>query len=722
MSLVLVCLLALVVVVMVDRDRRALRVEQREVRAALHHHAEVMNRTLALMTEEAGPIAGDPREGLHQLEQRLAAPLFHRFSYERTYLVDGAGNVLFAASDGDRVSDSESFATLRATFQRLTAGPATLTEGGREGILVDGNVVGLATMRRIAPPRESGRHVVYLVAVDVLDRDLLDQIESRVGVQDLRLSAAPAVQAQENGIALASLQGPNAVDLLLAWKPVRSDWMSLQHVTPVVALLSSLLLAICVSLLVRARRYSRALAASEVRARALASRDYLTGLYNRGHFIGELTRQVDALKEGDSLALFFIDLDGFKDINDTLGHGVGDDLLRHVAERISECMGSSGLAARFGGDEFVLFLSPDGIRKAHDLAPRLLEAVQVPFDAEGHGLSVGASIGVAFAPAHATQARELMRLADIALYRAKEEGRGIFQVFEPQLEVEVRNRRTVEQELESAIAQDQLLLMFQPLVDVESERIVGFEALVRWQHPVRGLLLPEAFVPVAERTRLMPSLDRWVLREACRLGRDLMGVSIAVNMSAVSLRQTDFAEHILEILREEAFDPGRLEIEITESALFQTTGQTGAQLLRLREAGVRIALDDFGTGHASLIHVRHVPVTKIKIDRSFIANLGVDRDAASIVEYVVRLGRALGIVLTAEGVETREQLRFLRAFGAQQAQGYLFAPPLAIGVARAMLATQQMQPSQMGTQRRLADPPPPDDPSAEGTIPRDDGV
>ena len=705
MSVILVCLLALVVLVMVDRDRRALRAEQREVRAALHHHAEVMNRTLALLAEEAGPIAVSRRDAAYQIHDRLAAPLFQRYSYERTYLVDGSGTVLYATSDGDPVSDPASFEALRNTFRRLTSEPTTLAEGGREGILVDGNTVGLATVRRMSSAGETGPHTLFLIAVDLLDRDLLGQIESRVGVQDLRLTAEPAAQASENGIALASVNDTGMIKLLLAWRSERSDWMSLERVTPMVALLSSLLLAICVTLLVRARRYSRALASSEARARALASRDYLTGLHNRGHFIGELTRQVDGLKEGESLALLFIDLDGFKDINDTLGHSVGDDLLRHVAENIRDCLGSDGLTARFGGDEFVVYLTPDGIQKAFDLAPRLLEAVQVPFDAEGHGLSVGASIGMAFAPEHATEARELMRLADIALYRAKEEGRGIFRVFEKQLEVEVRNRRSVEQELENAIARGQLLLMFQPIIEVEGERIVGFEALVRWQHPVRGLLLPEAFVPVAERTRLMPSLDRWVLREACRLGRDLPGVSIAVNMSAVSLRQIDLADRILEILQEEAFDPTRLEIEITESALFQTTGHTGPALLRLREAGVRIALDDFGTGHASLIHVRHVPVTKIKIDRSFISNLGVDRDAASIVEYVVRLGRALGIVLTAEGVETREQLRFLRAFGAQQAQGYLFAPPLAIGVARAMLAAQDIQPPQAGAQRRLVDPP-----------------
>lgn len=712
MSVVLVCLLAVLVVVMVERDRHAARVEQREVRAALHQHAEVMNRTLTLMTEEAGPLASGRREALHQLQERLAEPLFHRFSYERTYLVDGAGRVLYAASEGDTVSDPQSFNALRSTFLRLISEPSTLAEGGTEGIMIDGNVVGLATVRRMDAAGEAGPNTLFLIAVDLLDRDLLGQIASRVGVKDLRLTAAAAVQAHETAIALEQVQGQDAISLLLAWKSGRSDWFSLQRVTPIVALLSSVLLAICVSLLVRARRYGRALVASEARARALASRDYLTGLYNRGHFIGELSAKVDALQEGESLALLFIDLDGFKDINDTLGHGVGDDLLRHVAACISDCLGSDGLAARFGGDEFVVYLHPDGVRRAYELAPRLLEAVQVPFDAEGHGLTVGASIGMAFAPEHAGQARELMRLADIALYRAKEEGRGIFRVFEAQLEVEVRNRRAVEQELEDAIAGGQLLLMFQPLVDVESERIIGFEALVRWQHPVRGLLLPEAFVPVAERTRLMPGLDRWVLREACRLGRDLEDVSIAVNMSAVSLRQADLAERILEILREEAFDPARLEIEITESSLFTTTGQMGAALLRLREAGVRIALDDFGTGHASLIHVRHVPVTKIKIDRSFIANLGVDRDAAAIVEYVVRLGRALGIVLTAEGVETREQLRFLRAFGAQQAQGYLFAPPLAIGVARAMLAAQQMQAQPSGSQRRLVDPQSTDDTSA----------
>ncbi|MEP9377609.1 EAL domain-containing protein [Aquabacter sp. CN5-332] len=663
------------------------------VSALLQERAVTMQRSVNALLEDTEIIRRATSGDAGFVHSKFGEPLNSRFSYERAFLVDRTtGKPIYASVDGSMLDDA-GIVSVTPTLRRALRGVGDQ----RMGFIVDGQGVGFAAVI----PSPAGQANIICVVVDAVDDTFLHELEGRLQVAGLHIVPAVNPDRAENSVTLTNLAGD--APLALSWKPDQAGSGSLRRVAPVVAALSTLLLAICIALLIRTRRSARALAQSEARATALAFQDYLTGLANRGYFIEQLGTRLADLKPDDTLALLFLDLDGFKDINDTLGHGVGDELLRLIAQRLKDCIGDAGLAARFGGDEFVLFVAPDGERTAADMVARLLAVIQEPVQMEGRDLMVGASIGAAFAPRHATDARELMRRADIALYRAKAEGRGSFHAFEPELEVEVLHRREVEQELSEAISKGQLALLFQPQVDVESERIIGFEALVRWDHPVRGRILPEGFVPIAERSRLISRLDAWALRAACELGRQLTDVTISVNMSAVNLRQPDIAERMLSVLEETGFDPNRLELEITESAIFQAEGRGKESLLRLRDAGVRIALDDFGTGHASLVHIRSVPVTKIKIDRSFIMNLGIERDAASIVEYVVRLGRSLGIVLTAEGVETREQLRFLRAFGAQQAQGFLFSPPVSIETAVSMLEAQRAQGQPRGPSRRLSD-------------------
>ncbi len=693
-AVVLGALVGLLVITLAGGDKRVAARERDVVAAILSERANTMMRSVNALLEDDEVTQRAERGDVAFVHERLGAPLNARFGYERTFLVEAAtGKPVYASIDGGMLDDTE-LAAAAPALRRVMRG----MNENRIGFIVDGQGVGFA----VVIPSLSNSPNLTCIAVDAVDQDFLRELEGRLQVTGLHIVPAVNSEGVETSFALTNLAGD--VPLSISWKSDKGGAISLRQVAPVIAALSTVLLAICISLLIRSRRSAAALGRSEARATALAFEDYLTGLANRGYFIEQLQRQLGALGPNGSLALLFIDLDGFKDINDTLGHAVGDELLRLVAYRLRDSLGNSGLAARFGGDEFVLYIAPGGEEAIADFVPRLLAVIQEPIQVEGRELLVGASVGAALAPAHGTDARELMRRADIALYRAKAEGRGSLRVFERSLEVEVLHRREVELELSEAIAKGQLALLFQPQVDVESERIIGFETLVRWDHPKHGRILPEAFIPIAERSRLITRVDAWVLRKACELGAQLADVTVSVNMSAVNLRQSDIADRILLVLEETGFDPNRLEVEITESAIFQAEGQARDTLLRLRDAGIRIALDDFGTGHASLVHIRSVPVTKIKIDRSFIMNLGVERDAASIVEYVVRLGRSLGIVLTAEGVETREQLRFLRAFGAQQAQGFLFSPPVPIEQAVAMLEVQRTALAR-GPNRRLADDP-----------------
>ncbi|MEW6256645.1 MAG: EAL domain-containing protein [Pseudomonadota bacterium] len=676
LAMVLGALIGLLALTIAGSDRQVAVREREAVFALLEERAAAIQRSVTALLDQSDVFEGTGAGNPQRLHERFGRPLDVYFGYERAYLLDRAsGRPVYASVDGMPLSDDE----LTAATPTLRRAMRGITEHGM-GLFVDERGVGFAVIissLNAAPG-------LLCIAVDAVDEEFLREIEARIQITGLHVTPARAESSE--GLVLTNIAGD--APLVMSWTGQAAGAGAFAHVAPVIAGLSTALLAICLAFLVRAHRSTRALAESEARASALAYQDYLTGLANRGAFIAALERRLATLRADETLALLFLDLDDFKDINDTLGHTVGDDMLCEIARRLSEAVGEAGTAGRFGGDEFVAFVVADDAGLMETRVGKVTAALQAPIQVDGRDVMGGACVGLAYAPQHGEGARDLMRRADIALYRAKAEGRGSFAAFEPQMEVETLNRRQVEQELAEAISGDQLVLLFQPLVDIETETILGFEALVRWDHPQRGRLLPEAFIPIAERSRLIARLDAWALRAACEQGRTLPDVTISVNMSAINLRETDLADRVFAVLAETGFDPARLEVEITESALFSADGPARETLLRLRDAGIRIALDDFGTGHASLVHIRSVPVTKIKVDRSFIRNLGVERDAAAIVEYVVRLGRSLGIIVTAEGVESREQLRFLRAFGAQQAQGFLFSVPVPVAQARDLLADQ----------------------------------
>ena len=428
-----------------------------------------------------------------------------------------------------------------------------------------------------------------------------------------------------------------------------------------------------------ARQIASDLATSRERAHHLSEHDVLTGLPNRALLSVRLRQALAHTRRGKGpLAVMCIDLDRFKAVNDTLGHAVGDLLLRAVGKRLLASLRETDTVARIGGDEFAVVQVPGNRAEATDaVARRLVTALAEPFDVGGHQVVIGASVGIALAPQDTADANELLKMADTALYRSKAEGRSQFRFFEPGMDAALQARRALELDLRLALANGEFLLHYQPLVCVASGEVTGHEALVRWHHPGRGLVPPDAFIPLCEETGLIVPLGAWVLGQACR---DAMawpgGLTVAVNLSAVQLRDPGLVAEVLDVLAATGLAPGRLELEITETAMLHDADGTLAVLQALRDAGVRIVMDDFGTGYSSLGYLRRFPFDKIKIDQCFVRDLVTSADCQAIVRAVTGLGVSLGIVTTAEGVETLAQLERLRAAGCDQVQGYYFSRPV----------------------------------------------
>jgi diguanylate cyclase (GGDEF)-like protein/PAS domain S-box-containing protein len=426
---------------------------------------------------------------------------------------------------------------------------------------------------------------------------------------------------------------------------------------------------------------------SEARIAHMARHDALTGLPNRLLFHDRLTRALTRAEEGDAVAVLCIDLDRFKTVNDTLGHPVGDDLLRMVAGRLNGCIREGDTVARLGGDEFAIIQS----RLDHDsgagaLAQRVVESLAEPFEVQGHQVVCGASVGIALAPADGSSAEELLKKADMALYRAKADGRGAFHYFEREMDERLQARRLLELDLRRALVAGEFELFYQPLLSLAEDRITGCEALLRWRHPERGLIMPGEFVGLAEEIGLIVPLGEWVIRRACQEAVTWPGdLKIAVNLSPAQFHSRNLVQVVISALSNSGLDPTRLELEITESVLLHDNAANIKVLHELRALGVRIAMDDFGTGYSSLSYLRSFPFDKIKIDRSFVADLSSDGDAMAIVKAVTSLGASLGMVTTAEGVETADQFDRLVQQGCTEVQGYLVSRPCDAVAIRALI-------------------------------------
>ena len=415
--------------------------------------------------------------------------------------------------------------------------------------------------------------------------------------------------------------------------------------------------------------------------------DALTGLPNRVLFREHLHLALARSRRGSGLAVLCVDLDRFKAVNDTLGHPVGDALLRAVSERLRGCIRESDLAARLGGDEFAIVQeNASQPVDATALARRVVESLSEPFDLDGHRVVIGASVGIALNSDGLEGADGLLKCADLALYRAKMDGRGAWAFFEADMDARMQARRVMEIDLRSALIEEQLQVFYQPLVETTHGEVTGFEALVRWYHPTRGIVSPADFIPLAEEIGLIGEIGAWVLERACRDMVSLPGkLKVAVNLSPVQFRNRRLAETVGAILADTGFDPNRLELEVTESLLLGDDEAVLAILHELRAMGVRIAMDDFGTGYSSLSYLRRFPFDKIKIDQSFIREMGTDGDCAAIIKAVVGLGRSLGMAVNAEGVETNQQFIKLCAEGCGEVQGYLFSKPKPISELPGML-------------------------------------
>jgi diguanylate cyclase (GGDEF)-like protein len=518
-------------------------------------------------------------------------------------------------------------------------------------------------------------HAPVVVAVRYIDAAMLKEIGERLQLTNLRKIDDPAPPAGEHAIEFADAQG--SAIARLAWQPTRPGGKILGSVLPFIAVALGGFILLVGLVLRYMRRSAEEIRAGESQLRHLALHDPVCGLPNRIYF-GERLETVinDVRAGGETAAVFYIDLDHFKDVNDTLGHHIGDELILNVTQRLSHIMRGEDLVARLGGDEFAIIThcAADSY-SLQAIAGRIIAAVCAPYMISGHNIIIGASIGIATIERRARDATDILRYADMALYRAKNEGRNRACIYDAAMDADLSNRKLLEGDLLYAIKNDGLAAAYQPIMNSSGEKVIGVEALARWNHPIIGQIPPSQFIPIAEHSGLIIDLGEWMLRRACLDGRAWPNLTIAVNVSPLQFRRSDFVEVVERILAETDFNANRLELELTESTLLGNLDTAELSMLRLKAIGVRFALDDFGTGYSSLLYLRRFPFDKLKIDSSFVRSIEKAPDAAAIVHAVVSLGRGLGMKVTAEGVETAEQHLFLRAAGVHSMQGYRFGKP-----------------------------------------------
>jgi diguanylate cyclase (GGDEF)-like protein len=418
---------------------------------------------------------------------------------------------------------------------------------------------------------------------------------------------------------------------------------------------------------------------SQARSQYLAYHDSLTGLPNRLLFKEQLEESLkDVSVTPHPLAVLFLDLDGFKAVNDTLGHSIGDLLLKSVAARLRDILPQTDRIARLGGDEFaILQMSAAQPSSSIALAQKIIEIVGQSCCIENHDITVGASVGIAVAHPGEMNTESFLKSADLAMYSAKSDGRGTYRMFDPEMDAVIQARRVLERDMRTALAQDGFRLFYQPLVNLQTKKVTAFEALMRWEHPVRGMVAPSEFIPVAEEMGLIVQLGEWALRHACAEAMEWPeGICVSVNLSPVQFSKGNLVSTVINALASSGLPASRLELEITETVLLEKSERNISILRHLRELGVRISMDDFGTGYSSIGYLRSFPFDKIKIDQSFVRDLLVDEGSLAIVRAIAGLGVSFGMTTTAEGVETEEQMQCLNLEGCIEVQGYLYSKPV----------------------------------------------
>jgi diguanylate cyclase (GGDEF)-like protein len=483
------------------------------------------------------------------------------------------------------------------------------------------------------------------------------------------------IESPTLGIAHASLYDDLMISVTLDRTIAMADWVrERDRMIVSVAIAVVLLLFLAAILIVTLRQRGRA----EDRIRFLAQHDALTRLPNRVLFRERLREALSRARVGEHLALLYLDLDRFKAVNDSLGHPLGDALLQAVAARLTDSTRGTDTVARLGGDEFAVIQAPiEKPVEAADFAERIMAMLEAPFTVLDHRIVIGTSIGIAFSPQDGTDPDQLMKSADLALFRAKQDGRAVYRMFQTEMDAQMQLRRVLELDLRTALSGNQLELFYQPLIGLRAQAPVGFEALLRWRHPTRGLIPPDQFIPLAEEIDAIIPIGEWILRTACMAATHWPdSMKVAVNLSPVQFKSDHLVAAVTAALYGSGLSPGRLELEITEAVLLRDTTATLATLRQFHSLGVHIAMDDFGTGYSSLSYLRRFPFDRIKIDQSFVRELGKQRDCDAIVRAVIALSRELGMATTAEGVETVDQLRALARAGCTVVQGYLFSEPV----------------------------------------------
>jgi diguanylate cyclase len=615
------------------------------------------------------------------------------FARDVTVVVDGSDQIKFIRfRDGSNPANADVRADLAASINllrgRLTALPSgtfDALEGrnplkpGHCAALVQHFLGQPAIVAAVAVGTDaelksgnSGAPIVF--SIRYISGEMLHEVGSDLQLMGLRRIGAPPA-AGESVTEIADAHGNPIVRL--AWTPIPPGREVVMSVLPFIGIALAGF-ALLVGLVMRyMRRTAQAIADGESQLRHLAMHDPICGLPNRIYFGDRLEAVIAQVRAGGpTAAVFYIDLDHFKDVNDTLGHHVGDELILNVTQRLSRIVRGDDLVARLGGDEFAIITTcGSDSYSLQAIAGRIISALCAPYSINGHTIIIGASLGIAAIDRRARDAADILRYADMALYRAKNEGRNRACIYDAAMDADLSSRKLLEGNLHDAIQNDGLRSAYQPIVNSSGDTVVGVEALARWTHPKMGEIPPSEFIPIAENSGLIVELGEWMLRRACLDGANWPGLMVAVNVSPLQFRRSDFVEVVERILKETAFDASRLELEITESTLLGNLDSAELAMLRLKAIGVRFALDDFGTGYSSLLYLRRFPFDKLKIDSSFVRSIETAPDAAAIVHAVVSLGRGLGMKVTAEGVENAEQHLFLRAAGVHSMQGYRFGRP-----------------------------------------------
>jgi diguanylate cyclase (GGDEF)-like protein len=616
----------------------------------------------------------------------MGATLYSSFNLNFLVVIGPGNATSYAVVDGKLIDEP--------IEKLLTGGTMLLVERARDsgqetvpvsGILMWGKSPVLVTAAVISPGDDPSVELIpgppsVMLLGYALNSENLIAAGDKFFIPDLRLRDPLEAPASDFKI-LYTEDGRRGA--ALEWNPERSGQALMQRVFPWLGV-AAILLAVLTYLMLRHAFHTaqeresnaRALAAAHAKAEHMTVHDVLTGLPNRAmlmdHVDGELRNG------GVCTALLYMDLDRFKPINDALGHEAGDQVLAELAKRLKSTIRDGDLVARVAGDEFALAACLSGPEEAEGLCRRLGDAVARPFSIGGNEVKIGMSIGAALAPGDARTAADLMQRADLAMHQAKRERRGSYQFFSPEMNELVHIRQTLETDLRRATQAGEFELHFQPRFDTRTLKPISVEALLRWQHPERGMISPAHFIPLAEETGLIQEIGAWALKHACSVIAPYEGIGVSVNISPVQFRSPGLADLVASILEETKLPPHRLELELTEGVLLENTEMAQAVLNSLKKIGVTLAMDDFGTGYSSLGYLQHFPFDRLKIDRAFVSQLTARDSSRPIVQAILAMARSLGISVTAEGVETAEQFMLLRADQCAEVQGFFLARPVAL--------------------------------------------